>query len=101
MAITLSDVQTKLSAAAAAILSGDYATAYSYALAAQTLLAGIPDSSFGANPGVQLRFRETIEQTLVNIRHAKAAAAAAAAGGITQIPVLYERADVSDDASYS
>jgi len=91
MAIALSDVQTQLQAAVTALAAGDCAAAELCALSAQTLLAGIPDSTFGGTPGSQLRFRETIEQVLMNIRRRRAAAAFP--GPYVQVPVVYARPD--------
>lgn len=63
--ITINDVQTLLSDAATLIAAGDYSGAIDKALAAQTLLAGIPNTE---DNGQKMEFRESIDAVIRNCR---------------------------------
>jgi hypothetical protein len=69
---TVSELQTKISAAATALASGDYAAARTHALVAQALAAGIPDATAG---GATATFdRAAIARLIEDIDRAAAAA---------------------------
>ena len=87
-----SDVNTAMTAAAAALASGDHATALTQALIAQGYLAAIPNT---VDQQQELQWDHNgIENFIGNLRTAESAAAAAASGscGIRRAKVTYVRA---------
>ncbi len=67
--MSASDVNTLMSAASTAIQAGDYATAITKALAAQALLAAIPEAESGGQDGSRAKYSpEAIENFIANAR---------------------------------
>jgi len=86
---TISDINTAVSAAIAAIESNDYDTALAKALAAQIYIASMPESELRDK---RLRWdARGIDQLVDQIREAKRDAGSASAqdGGITRTSVKY------------
>lgn len=80
MAITVAQMQVHLEAARAAIDAGDYAVAEVQALAAQAVLAGLPDTE---NNRTVTTFRETIDDLLKNIRSIRSSGVSSSGRGAT------------------
>jgi hypothetical protein len=71
--MTLATIETYITACIAAIASGDYATAYDQAMAAQAAFLLLPDAS-GADKTVRFR-QEQVQQLIQNILRKQGAAA--------------------------
>jgi hypothetical protein len=83
--MSASDVETLMTAAKTAILASNYATAVQNALAAQALLAAIPDG--GWRDGASMKWRpESIQDFIDSCRQLQAAS-----GGIQRTKVQYAR----------
>lgn len=82
------DINTAADAAVVAIRAGDYGTALTQALAAQALLAAVPDSIQGVGGGAtELRWgRQAINELVINIRRQQSIA-----GGMQQTKIIYAR----------
>lgn len=81
--ITIAQINTEMAAAVTSMKNGDYAAAYTSALAAQALLAVKPDTSFSDE---QLEFdREAIDKFVDRME--KLSRSAKVSSSITQIPV--------------
>jgi len=83
--MSVSNVDTLMTAAATAVLAGDYATALTDALAAQAYLAAIPDSGF--REGTSMKWRpESIQNFIDSCQKAQSGA-----GGIQRTKLQYAR----------
>jgi hypothetical protein len=71
VAITVTQLHAHLEAARLAIAGEDYATALNEALAAQTCLAGLPDSEAG---GDRIHWRQTTQELIAEIKHRRGSA---------------------------
>jgi len=87
MSITVTQFHTHLDAARVAIGAGDYATAETQAMQAQTCLAGLPNGQDAGQS--QVEWRETVERLLDMIRTARKAQAVSAVGGIQRSKISY------------
>jgi hypothetical protein len=87
--MSLAEVQSKMSAAIAARVAGDYHEALALAVDAQGLLACIPDQGKGTERlGWSI---DRIQNFIVNLRRLASSAAAALSGGIQRQRVTYTR----------
>ena len=83
MGMSASGVDTLMTAASAAVLAGDYATALQNGLAAQALLVAIPDG--GWREGASMKWRpESIQDFINSCRQQRTAAA-----GIQRTKIQY------------
>jgi len=89
---TQTDVATYMSAAAAAIVSGDHATAITNAQAAQALLAGQPDMKRTGEAGQEMIWdRPAVDRFIAQARRSQTEAAVAAASGPRRSSITYTR----------
>lgn len=92
----ISDVNTAAAAAAAAISSGDWATAETQTMVAMAYLAAIPNSELGGLSKLEYS-RTDLAELLKQIRLNRNAAAIGAAGGVRRQKTKYKRAGLTDD----
>lgn len=95
MAITVTQFHAHLEAARVALAAADYVTAESQALQAQVCLAGLPEGQVNDTSG-EIRWRETLERLLENIRRQKRTSLAATAGGMQRTKVTYVGCEESE-----
>lgn len=94
--MAISDVNTAAAAAAAAISSGDWATAETQTMVAMAYLAAIPNSELGGLSKLEYS-RTDLAELLKQIRLNRNAAAIGAAGGVRRQKTKYKRAGLTDD----
>lgn len=86
---TLSELQTRISDAVAALDAGDYANVLTLARGAALLLVAIPDSEF---QGEKITIdRESLKNTIAELNRAAASAALKTNGGIVSQEITFRR----------
>jgi hypothetical protein len=89
--ITTAEINTAMNAAVAALRAGDYATAYTEALAAQGLMLAKPRSNFDRD---ELEWApEKIDAFVDRMAKLKRSMAGARGGSFKQIPVRHQKSD--------
>lgn len=92
--MALSDVNTAMIAAQAALASADYATALDHAIAAQGYLAAVADFEHGR--GIRNEWdRRSIEQFIQNLR-TRRDQAAVASSGIQRTKIVYAQPSAAE-----
>lgn len=95
--ISLDDVQGYLKSASEAELASDYAGAFKYLSAAQTLLAGIPDGSRGMDGGgtQQSSFvRQAVDDAIKRVTRLANAVAGVQTSRVALYPVSWNARDL-------
>lgn len=93
--ITTAEINTAMNAAVTAMRAGDYATAYTEALAAQGLMLAKPRSNFDRD---ELEWApEKIDVFVDRMAKLKRSQSGAAGGSFVQIPVRHQRSDGVDE----
>lgn len=87
--MSLAQVKADLDAARVAILDRDYDAALHYALAAQMLLAGIPDQTRGENRLAFSTQENLVDAMIKSIRQQQGAALAASPTAVRRRNVVY------------
>lgn len=84
--MSVAQINSNMAAASAALLDGDYATALTYALAAQALCAAMPRMSHGSATGRnELEYsQQGIAAFIANLQRARAGAAGIQSSLITR-----------------
>lgn len=95
--MAISDVNTAVTAATAAIDAGDWATAETELMKAGTYLAAVPDSKLGSGTSELMYDRQAIAGMLKQVRMNRQAAAHATAGGPRTTKLKFVRADTDDE----
>lgn len=89
--ITTAEINTAMNAAVTALRAGDYATAYTEALAAQGLMLAKPRSNFDRD---ELEWApEKIDSFVARMKALKQSVSGSVTGSIVQIPVRRLRSD--------
>ena len=93
--MAVSDVNIAMTAAIAALRSGDHATAVVEAMAAQGFLAVVADFEHGR--GLTNEWdRRSIDQFIVNVRKQESQAAAVSAGGIQRTKIVHAQPSAAE-----